>query len=189
MFKSRYPDIPESKYSTSHPVNYERRNILVDDKMNRVHHIRWLKNFHQFFAPTFSHLLALLLCPTSNFITEKTSLLVIDSLSTAIFDDMCHYADSQNQHGTLTVNFGSNMSHFKKATFFDSKQLLSLSKLSFSLTQLAIFKNLVVAFSCQMVSSSPHGGLEALLYSIIQSTLSCMGWETCNSWRVVILRN
>lgn len=144
-----------------------------------------LSRFNHFMAPTLPHLLALLLRPTSDFPSEKTSLIVIDSIST-IFNLAFPRAieDASNKIESRVVP----QQHFKRRNetvqWASNRRWAVMSDFLAKLRALATIKNIAILIVNQTVARiRPDKG------AVLLPGLSSNAWENGIPNRVLLYRD
>ena len=136
-----------------------------------------LDNFHHFTAPTLPHLLALIAHPSLSFPPEKTSLIVVDSIS-AIF---------ATAFPRVIENYDGNQGSAKKNDILQwaaSRRWSVMGDLISRMGKLAAIKNLAICLISQTTTKiRPETG------AVIRPAISGKAWDDGIASRILILRD
>ncbi|KAI9821306.1 MAG: hypothetical protein M1827_004042 [Pycnora praestabilis] len=138
-----------------------------------------LGNFHHFTAPSLPHLLALLTYPLGSFPPPKTSLLVIDSVSTAF---SIAYPNSGIQANRLEKQATNNKKDASQ--WAASRKWAVMGDFVSRMGKLAATKNLAILLTSQTTTK-----VRINSGAVLTPTLSGTAWENGCANRIVLFRD
>ena len=159
MVKNRFRDIASHTLSVANSL---KEDISLEDEIHQ--------RFHRLTAPTISHLLALFLRPR-RFPPERTSIVIIDSISTLVDKAYPRTADRQSKKNDA-------------AKWAASRKYAVLNDLVTSLGKMAAVNNLAIVINSQTITRV-RGGSGAVLVP----ALVALEWDNGISTRLVIFRD
>jgi RecA/RadA recombinase len=134
---------------------------------------KMLNNVSYFNVPTLSHLLTLFLHPTPEFPPPRTSLIVIDNVSTVFATAFTHSADRRAAGSTSTAQ--------QKAA---SRKWAVAGDLAAAMTKMASLHNLSVLVINQVATS-----LKGVRKAVLKPSLSGNGWDAGVQNQVLLYRD
>lgn len=137
--------------------------------------VHCLEKFHQFMAPTLSHLLALLVHPTPSFPPNGTSLLVIDSISTPFsiaFAQGSGHDDRSSGKKTDVARWAAG------------RRWAVMGDLASAMSKLAATRNMAV-----MVTSQTTTKLKLESAALLQPAMTGAAWDAGIDYRVLLFRD
>lgn len=139
-----------------------------------------MSNLEHFTTPTLPHLLTLLLHPSPDFPAEKTSLLVIDSISTVFNLAFPRIIEEPTSEGRTA----SNKKNDAASQWASSRRWAVMSTLISNLGKLAALKNLAVLIINQTVAR-----VKVETGAILLPAISSAGWDAGVNYRILMFRD
>ncbi|KAI9865227.1 MAG: hypothetical protein M1813_002547 [Trichoglossum hirsutum] len=143
-----------------------------------------LGNFHHFNAPTLPHLLALLLHPSQSFPPAKTSLIVIDAISTSFsstFPRLAEEGARECKDGKTLLKGGKKNQHSQWAS---SRKWAVIGDFISRIGRLAVVKDIAILLISQIKTKVQMGAGAVLLPSISSSV-----WDANVANQIVLFRD
>lgn len=132
-----------------------------------------LKNFTHYTAPTLSHLLALLLLPHRSLLTDRTSLLVVDSISAIIDHALPRGIDD---YAAVNKNEASR--------WLAGRRQAMIGDIAARLAKLAALNDICILVTSNMVTRiTADGG------AMLRPALSGHDWDNAISTKVILYRD
>lgn len=132
-----------------------------------------LKNFTHYTAPTLSHLLALLLLPHRRLLTDRTSLLVVDSISAIIDHALPRGIDD---YAAVNKNEASR--------WLAGRRQAMIGDIAARLAKLAALNEICILITSNMVTRiTADGG------AMLRPALSGHDWDNAISTKVILYRD
>jgi hypothetical protein len=141
-----------------------------------------LNNFHHFNAPTLSHLLALLLHPAPSFPPTKTSLIVVDAISTVFGSAFPRLAEEggRGSKGSKTLPKREN----DHSQWVSSRKWAVIGDFTSKVGRLAVVKDVAVLLISQTKTKVQLGAGAVLLPSLSSSL-----WDVNVANQIVLFRD
>ena len=136
-----------------------------------------LESFHHFWAPTLPHLLALLCHPSPNFPPERTSLIVVNTISTLFGVSLSRVSESNDTNQTPAKKNDATQ-------WAASRQWSAMGEFATKVGKLAALKNLTV-----ILSSHTNTKVKMERGAVLRPSIMTRAWLEAIHTSIVVFRD